>query len=198
MRLRIIRTAQVVEILSYIIKLSEAKSIEMYFTLSSDQVRDNRRTRTFVESIQKAEYRGVSKMSQSLINIIEPYRATFGEREERQPRFRFTHAANESHQTRPLSVYVLTDGNWHPSFNRIFPAIKLIVQAIKSKGLRDNHVGIQFINCGEPDEYQDAFLQAFEDGAGIVGITPHNADVWRMLLGAIHHEQEDYDQATAA
>ncbi|KAL8702873.1 MAG: hypothetical protein Q9201_003964 [Fulgogasparrea decipioides] len=97
---------------------------------------------------------------------------------------------------KPLSFYVLTDGNWQPQ-NEVGPIIKDLVDSMVAHHLSKEHVGIQFIRFGE-DQQGIARLNHLDHGLGlkdrgmdIVDTTPWYGNIWKQLLGALNSWYDD-------
>ena len=113
-------------------------------------------------------------------------------------------------KTRPMTIYVMTNGRWHAGESAESTidhqrrlagnAIARAVDALERLHAMDKQVGIQFIRFGE-DELGIKRLRYLDDqlpkekerplARDICDTTPANGNVWKMMLGSIDPYWDD-------
>lgn len=87
---------------------------------------------------------GYTDMSICLGKILNKHRLKLMEQRAKHPYWKRGNTA----PVRPLSIYVLTDGNWQPGCD-LAPSIESLVETMLSLGMKRSQVGIQFISFGD-------------------------------------------------
>lgn len=127
------------EALSYIIKPMAPDGIEMFFTVAYDAWRRHN-TSELVELLEKKGLAGDTDISYRLGLQLQDYQI------KTQPTAQT--ASKKAKRTRPMSFYILTDGNWKDKCDPI-PAIKGIANHLINANLKNGHITIQFISFGQ-------------------------------------------------
>jgi hypothetical protein len=133
-----------VSLLSYIVKSADPDGLDMHYTISSKSVSSKKDSSDLVKSLQKTTPQGVSNLGMVLGNILGSYN-------ERLEKTLGSTAVRSQHGLRPLSLYVLTDGNWQPESDAETPIKEVVRNLHAHRKLNVHQVGIQFIRFGDTD-----------------------------------------------
>ena len=147
---------EIVALLGYVLKDSDPNSISICFTRSSDKITSGKNTKDLLKALGTAQYTGTSNMEATLSTILHKYKACFG-----------TEITKINHlfkkpKSRPLNLYVLTDGIWQPKCDVAF-VIQSLVERVRRYYLPGHRVCIQFIRFGN-DEDCEMKLQNLDSG----------------------------------
>lgn len=145
------RVCETVQFLAYVLKDYDKDGLEMYFMRAKGKFKSQRdRSSQLMQPLRDAlrECQGTSDITHRLGEILHGYkeRLTLS----RQPK-RLSLSFGEIFQSsnvKPLSIYILTDGEWQEESN---PS-KLIIntaQFLNDFGAQDIQLGIQFISFGD-------------------------------------------------
>lgn len=156
---------------------------ELQFIRSSDR-KVSKKTSDLVKMVKdrKGKLQGESDFASRLDRILEDY----CQRRRKHP------------NTRPISLYVFTDGRWQlgdKQLERVVRVIKRTVEFLEKEGANDKMVGIQFISFGNDVVGKERLRWLDEDlkekyhlARDICDTTPSDGNVWKMLLGSINDE----------
>jgi hypothetical protein len=137
-----IEVAKVFEALSYIVKGTDPDGIDIYFTISEESVRDCKTSSKPLQVLKSRTHQGQSDINLRLNSILDNYKASFEKHISVASHFR-----KPKRSSRPLSVYVLTDGVWESETNPRKP-IERVVETLLEAGKDRNQIRIQFISFG--------------------------------------------------
>ncbi len=129
----------VFEALSYILKPMAPDGIELFFTVSYDTWRRHN-TSELVGYLDKKEVAGDTDISYRLRLQLQSYKAKIP--------LTSRQSSAKSKNVRPMSFYILTDGNWKAGGDPI-AAVKEIAAHLVNVGLRTGQLAIQFISFGQ-------------------------------------------------
>ena len=152
----------VISLLTYMLKTLDSNGIDICFTQSPRRINSGRSTKlsTFVDQV---DYKGVCDIRVRLSHILlHEYKNRFGAVSPRPEPWYKKVGSREAQK--PLSFYVLTDGNWPP--NEAGPIIKALVKSMIENKLPKEYVGIQFIRFGE-NQRGIAYLDRLDYGLGL-------------------------------
>ncbi len=90
--------------------------------------------------------RGKSNAASRLASILKDYQDKLDKEKEGSSRFTF----RKPEKTRPMNVYIFTNGVWQPHCDAATP-IKRLVEKLESLRMPVDMVGIQFIRFGDND-----------------------------------------------
>jgi hypothetical protein len=124
------------EALSYVLKPMAPDGIELFFTIAFDAWRRHN-TSELVELLEKKGLAGDTDISYRLGLQLQDY----------QLRTQTT-ASKKARRTRPMSFYILTDGNWKEKSDPI-ATIKNIADHLINTDMKNGHIIIQFISFGQ-------------------------------------------------
>jgi hypothetical protein len=127
------------EALPYVLKPMAPEGIELYFTVAYDTWRRHN-TSELVDLLEKKGLAGDTDISYRLGLQLQDYQL------KTQPTAQM--ASKKAKRTRPLSLYILTDGNWKDNSDPT-AAIKEIADHLINADLRSGHFTIQFITFGQ-------------------------------------------------
>jgi hypothetical protein len=127
------------EALSYILKPMAPDGIELFFTVAYDAWRRHNTTE-LVDLLEKKGLAGATDISYRLGLQLQDYAI----KTQPPPHLAFKKAK----KARPLSLYILTDGNWKDKSDPT-AAIKGIADHIIQADLKSGHLLIQFISFGQ-------------------------------------------------
>ncbi|KAJ9603081.1 hypothetical protein H2200_012376 [Cladophialophora chaetospira] len=151
--------------------------------IMSDESKEAENTSPLVSMVRERGYHlsGQSNLAHRLEYIFVQYRKKL----QRSPS-----------TTRPISLYIFTDGKWQPGNHQLAEvgsAIKRLVDFLEVNGFQQRMAGIQFIQFGndpvgtERLQWLDEVLPSDRGLArDICDTTPANGNVWKMLLGSIN------------
>ncbi|KAL8740664.1 MAG: hypothetical protein Q9190_006661 [Brigantiaea leucoxantha] len=152
---------KVVSLLAYMLKESDRNGLDVYFTQSSTKVNSGKSTK-LLAAIGQATFQGISDMRARLSHILQEHKNKFGTSTALSGSWYKKSASAETQK--PLSFYILTDGNWQP--NDLGPVIKALVKSMKASQLPKEHIGIQFIRFGNDPRGIDR-LTRLDRGLGL-------------------------------
>lgn len=159
---------------------------ELRFIIS-DLRKEAKHTTGQVEMVKNREYqrlRGESNFAQRLDSIFTEYQQKL----------------TKKSLTRPISIYVLTDGVWQGGRQeiRVGNAIERMVKFLEKGNYPDNMVGVQFIRFGDDPEGVERLRwldEALPKERGlkrdICDTTAAHGNVWKMMLGSINDYWDD-------
>lgn len=127
------------EALSYVLKPMAPDGIELFFTVSYDAWRRHN-TSELVELLEKKGLAGDTDISYRLGLQLQDYQL------KTQPTAQM--ASKKAKRARPMSFYILTDGNWTEKCDPT-AAIKDIADHLINAELMSGHLTIQFISFGQ-------------------------------------------------
>jgi hypothetical protein len=127
------------EALSYVLKPMAPDGIELFFTVAYDAWRRHNTTE-LVDLLEKKELAGDTDIAYRLGLQLQDYQL------KTKPTAQM--ASKKAKRTRPMSIYVLTDGNWSDKSDPITP-IKNIADHLLNADLKNGHLTIQFISFGQ-------------------------------------------------
>lgn len=133
----------VFEALSYIVKAKAPDGIELFFTVSYETYRRHNTTE-LLELLDKKELSGRTDISYRLRLQLESYAAKIqGTRQKKR-----SSKPTASKKFRPMSIYILTDGQWKPEGDPVLP-IKEMARELVGAELKNGQVAIQMISFGQ-------------------------------------------------
>jgi hypothetical protein len=137
------RLTQVFEALSYILKYVDPNGLDLSFTNCQEALTKAKTTTPLVDLVKarRGHLEGTTDMNLRLTEILEAYQA-----ELEHPKKSFY--TRKPILTRPLNIYILTDGIWEPNCDASGP-IKSLVNKLNQLGKGRIQVGIQFISFGD-------------------------------------------------
>jgi hypothetical protein len=127
------------EALSYILKPMAPEGIELFFTVAYDAWRRHNTTE-LVDLLEKKGLAGATDISYRLGLQLQDYTI------KTQPPAQM--AFKKAKKVRPLSLYILTDGNWKDKSDPT-AVIKDIADHLIKADLKSGHLLIQFISFGQ-------------------------------------------------
>ncbi|KAK3649115.1 hypothetical protein LTR22_013085 [Elasticomyces elasticus] len=167
------------QILARIIEDEDPDDIQLRYLMSTTSITDPS-SAALHDNLVRHRFGGRSNVELRLESILDDYREKLVAR---------------SPSTRPLSIYVMTDGLWQSSNPEV--PIMAIVQTLVNLKLPREQVGIQFIGFGENTsglEHLKLIDQMNLDwGLDIVDTESSQGNIWKMLLGAIDEAFDDYE-----
>ena len=155
---------KVVSLLAYMLKDSDPNGLDVCFTQSTQKVNSGKSTRLST-AVSHVAFQGISDMRTRLSHILQEHKNKFGTTT--TPSGPWYKKAGPPEAQRPLSFYILTDGNWQP--NEVGPTIIALVDSMRANKLPKEHLGIQFIRFGE-DCRGIARLNHLDHGLGLKNI----------------------------
>jgi hypothetical protein len=150
--------------------------------IRSEKRKEKRTTSELVKMVSEMRHslKGEANFAHRLNKILEAYKAK----------------SQKKSNTRPISLYVLTDGRWqggNAQLNDVARAVKRIVEFLDSSQAPDKKVGIQFIRFGNDEvgkqrlKYLDAEMpKVLNLTQDICDTTSAEGNVWKMMLGSIN------------
>ena len=179
--------AHLLRILAWIVKKSDGDGLELYYSMSSDQVH-SKKSSVLVDDLKRREPYGQSDISGALGRILSKYQHQLDESAGSRTRF----DPFIRHPFRPMTVYVFTDAVWRPNCDGARPIVSMI-EKLQSLGIPNDsqQIGIQFISFGNDQTCLDklAYLEGElkkKYGRDIVDTEPSYGNVWKMFLGSIN------------
>lgn len=196
-------------VLAYLVKELDDDGFDISFTISSQEKNFNHASKA-VAYLDAVLPKGIANINVRLSKLLMKYVNDL----EKPPRYRLGLRTRQT-STKPLSLYIFTDGIWQPGCDGVPPIEALIVKLTALK-LPKEQVGIQFIRFGNNEEgikrleYLDSGLcgkfgkQRFEGTSGSnllkwcfaddlftfrdhVDTEPFlKGNLWKMLLGAVN------------
>ncbi|KAL9039625.1 MAG: hypothetical protein Q9214_004801 [Letrouitia sp. 1 TL-2023] len=171
MRLHRPDVLNVVSLLAYMLKDLDSNGLDVCFTHSTQKVNSGK-SRKLSTVVSQVDFRGKSDMRTCLSRLFHEHKNKFGTTIAPSRSWYRRHVPPTAQK--PLSFYILTDGNWLP--NEVGPIIIDLVNRMQSKGLLKDHVGIQFIRFGE-NQQGIARLNHLDRGLGLKAI-----DMWASFF----------------
>lgn len=134
--------------LAYLVKRHDPNGIDLLFTQSSRKVVNTKKSQKFMEEFDRVDFQGTTAMSNVLDKILRDYRLKITESRRFFGRVKL--AIKPQASIRPLSLYILTDGDWQPDYKVAGPIGDMVDFMTEHKNeLLRNQVAIQFIRFGE-------------------------------------------------
>ncbi len=169
--------------LIYLIKKKklDPNGSELQF-ITSDARKEKKNTSELVAMVNEMQYKlqGESNFAARLNKVFDKYIETL----------------RKNRKTRPISLYVFTDGRWQSGNGQIAGvarAIKRMVDFLEENKVMDKQVGVQLIRFGDDGDgkarlkYLDEVLpKAMHLPQDICDTTSADGNVWKMLLGSIN------------
>lgn len=152
---------KVISLLTYMLKDTDPNGLDVCFTQSKQKV-NSAKSKILWTAVSQIDFHGISDMRSRLSHILQEHKNKFGTTT--TPSGHWYRRASPPEAQKPLSFYVLTDGNWQP--NDVGPTIKALVYDMIVNHLPKEHVGIQFIRFGE-DSRGVARLENLDRGLGL-------------------------------
>jgi tetratricopeptide (TPR) repeat protein len=178
--------ADVLGILAYIVAQNDSDGVDACFSGSELQVHGNNSSQ-LISTLKRVVPSGEPDIAQRLNQMLH---RDFSQRATSR---RFLPGGS-----RPLSLIILTDGNWRKAETQkaIVEPIKALVEKLTSSQGDGKQVGIQFVAFGNDSEGLHK-LKSIDESLSrmpldIVDVEPSNGNVWKMLLGAIS-DAYDFD-----
>ncbi|KAM7214252.1 Protein kinase-like domain containing protein [Rhypophila decipiens] len=204
--------------LAYIVKTADPDGLELYFTSDYTKVYKSKDSGPLVDLVKKRAFpkssglTGTCNMTLCLDHIIEqiiPSNIENGKPRESNSWLKKIPGQSKasSGTSRPINIYILTDGKWEPPYDSLCGADDSIIRLInllKEKNKPDSHVALQFIRFGHdaagkwrltvlddmaksPEEVSNtAANQIFVSSSrDIVDHTQSDGNVWKMLIGSL-------------
>ena len=120
----------------------------------------------------------------------------------------YLNSLRKNAKTRPISIYVLTNGVWEKHrgiksdkdhhLQQVANVLARAVATLDKLSATENKIGIQFIRFGNDEvgksrlKYLDAQIQRHRGlSRDICDTTPANGNVWKMMLGSIDSAWDD-------
>lgn len=179
--------AQLLTVLSYMVKGLDRDGLDLHFTMSSRRMNEASSTK-LVRHVERAHPGGASDIDLSLDRILNPYLEQL--MSNKAPRRNWLLPRNFA---RPLNIYVLTDGVWLPDSDGT-RSIKAFVAKLHELGIHNpaKQIGIQFIQFGNDRDGAKKLQHLDSDFAtetlcDIVDTEPSTGNVWKMFLGSTNH-----------
>ncbi|OCL10566.1 kinase-like protein [Glonium stellatum] len=172
---------KVLDLLAYITKEKDPNGLELYFTMKAGRHSGSKST----DLVKKAQSRKAREGATDLSDLYPRIRDIFGEYKKNLKRKPLWGSAR-----RPMSLYILTDGNWQPQRDTEI----CIAELVRALDESDQYqVGIEFIQFGNHAVGTDR-LKHLDDGLkrefglkwDIIDTEPAEGNVLKMLLGAIN------------
>lgn len=170
--------ALLLELLVYIVKDSDPDGVDLFFAGSQTSAR-SKKVEKVSDTFDQVKFKGKPEMVSAMKKILGPFLEA---RHKGPPRGLFRKPQ------RPMTCYVLTDGNWD-SWQAVKDTLIDFVGKLNESGIDERgFFGFQFISFGDNAdnlaflEHLDSELDLEPD---IVDTEPSNGNVWKMLLGSI-------------
>ena len=160
-------------LLGYILKSYDQNGLDLYFTSSNKSYSKVRTSSNLLAIFDQKQPHGKLDMSERLGSIVSEY----------QRRLNKQHTKNSlrakigQEETRPLSLYVFTDGTWQPDCD-VASVIRSMVDSLDQHNLLRTQVGIQFIRFGNRPEGIER-LTALDTGLKLNKYVFPKPDTWR-------------------
>lgn len=142
--------------LAYIVKEADPDGLELYFTSEYTKPHKSNQTSPLVELVKKRRpptgLDGTCNMTLCLDHIVGKVIMSNIEGKQSGNKLWPRRSRSNLSSSRPISIYILTNGVWEPPNNSLCGADKAVIRLIKA--LEDNnkpasHVALQFIRFGE-------------------------------------------------
>ena len=157
------RLTQVFKALSYILKYADPNRLDLSFTVCREALTKAKTTTPLVDLVKsrRGHLEGTTDMNLRLTEILEAYQT-----ELEHPKKSFSSIyTRKPILTRPLNIYILTDGIWEPNCDASGP-IKSLVNKLNQLGKGRIQVGIQFISFGDNQRALER-LNVLDSGLGL-------------------------------
>jgi hypothetical protein len=143
---------RVLEVLAYITKEKDPNKLELYFTMKAGRFSGSSST----DLVTAARPRKAKDKATGLSDLYPRIRDIFSDYKKNLKRKSFLGTSSR----RPMSLYILTDGNWQPPKD----TEECIAQLVRDLDVSDRYqVGIEFIRFGN-DRDGRARLEHLDDG----------------------------------
>ena len=154
---------KVLEAIAYIVKEYDPNGVDMFFTQSERKILSTKRTSHLLKEFDKVDFGGTTDMEIKLGHRLEEYKYKITGQQGLIRRMKNSIQA----QVRPrcLSLYILTDGLWHPGCD-VPSVISSMVECLVKHDLHLKQIAIQFIRFGT-DEDAIAKLKHLDEGLGL-------------------------------
>lgn len=133
------------EALSYIVKDMDPDGIELYFTISPQTARDKHTTK-LVQLLDKKKLDGMTDISLRLKTLLDKY--FVDNSQHYSSGANFLRNIRSARQSRPLNVYILTNGLWETDPD-VESVLRRVTQKLLELNLPKSQIGLQFITFGE-------------------------------------------------
>jgi hypothetical protein len=149
---------KVFEALSYIVKEADKDGISLYFTISETHEENAKRTSqllSILDRVQTQENNSTSNIDLRLGKILDDYKNNL------DSKMRWYKS-----ETKPLSLYILTDGLWDSGSGGVEP-IRNAALKLKDLQMNPHQIGIQFVTFGnDPDGWKR--LRQLDDSLDLI------------------------------
>ncbi len=152
---------KVLEAMAYAVKRYDDNGIDMRCTQGDRKVSSTERTKRLVNVFDELDFMGIIDMEISLDRILQDYKDQFPGPRSSSALFRKIMSTLRG-PPKPLSLYILTDGNWQQGCN-VEAVIRSMVEFLVSRDLR-KQVAIQFIRFGDTNQQAIDSLNYLDDG----------------------------------
>ncbi|KAG0650429.1 Serine threonine-kinase Nek7 [Hyphodiscus hymeniophilus] len=167
---------RVFEALSYVVKGMSPDGTELYFTISYDTWR-RKDTFDLVDYLEKKTTGGETNISYRLDLQLQTYRARL---------FAAKGAKGKKAVVRPMSFYILTNGEWGAGVDPK-PKIKEMADFLIASNMTRGQVMIEFISFAQSQSASQKIsdLATTDFGVDIVGLESWRGNVLKMLRGPL-------------
>ena len=139
--------------LAWLLKTRDPDGIELYFTISDGGFTSRKHSKQLCKAVSECSPRGQSNIRQPLSRILQAYQARLSNaRSPKATVFSFSKTKAHEPAIRPMSLYVFTDGIWHPECDDVIEVIETLVEKLKQHGYPREQFGIQFVSFGNDQE----------------------------------------------
>jgi hypothetical protein len=152
-------------ILAYLIKNTNHDGLEMKYTIPLAKPIIAKDTTELVKSLERTVPRGTSNINSALESIFDDYAARLKQSSKARSRPGNMWSFKSRKAVLPLSLYVLTDGQWEKRYDPQRPIIRLLQRVFKKSPLAGKQVSIQFISFGGGPSDLDLIMSRGMDGA---------------------------------
>lgn len=173
---------KVLQAIACTVKEYDPNGVDMVFTQSERKVLSTRRTSHLLREFDKVEFRGTTDMEIKLGHRLEEYKRKITGQQGLVGKMKNIIGAQG--RPRPLSLYILTDGIWHPGCD-VSSVIASMVECLVKHDLRLKQVAIQFIRFGTSED-AIAKLQHLDDGLGLQLYDPLSSIAMLGFSGSHH------------
>ena len=148
------RVEKLFQALAYIVKAADPDGLELYFTSEHSRPHKNKNSGPLVELIKRRPWSGLTgicNMRLCLDHIVEKVVASNIQGKQTSGWPSKLGRSNAS-PSRPISIYILTNGTWDSpgeSLSGTDKAIMRLIKALEASGKSVSHVALQFIRFGE-------------------------------------------------
>lgn len=163
---------EVLEAIVYTVKNYDPNGVDLLFTHSNRKVSSTKKTTIILDEFDKVTFKGKTDMQLHLNNILDIYKRRMTNQQKSWRSWIPCLSSRES--PRKLSLYILTDGRWHPGCD-VESVIKSMVAFLVKHDLRNAQVAIQFIRFGPGTPGIIKQLDHLDDGLGLELYETHPA-----------------------